>query len=268
MSPGQVFKMAKRYVLMDQAEYDKAKGDSRKGEQEEEKHYPAINPFSNPRVKEVKADRKRIWEALEDENLSAEEANQKVRRLIDRYRLNFEKTVGRKGMVHGGGGRIEQKKQPSSSHPVVRMSRPKVERRGARRDRGDDRSENVPKVPRLREDLPRNAFFESAADVNSAMGGHTTTEDAERVKGVMNELVKAGAIKNKRFSTVTEPGFHATAAQMRQYIRESFIVDPSRRSLSSDKLQRFQNYLDRHDIDITIPQSVPRVSGRQRPPFR
>jgi hypothetical protein len=54
MSHNQVFKMAKRYVLMDQAEYDKVKGDMMKGEQHEQKEYPSINPFANPIVKEVK----------------------------------------------------------------------------------------------------------------------------------------------------------------------------------------------------------------------
>jgi hypothetical protein len=275
MSPGQVFKMAKQYVLMDQAEYDKAKGDSRKGEQEEQKQYPAINPFSNPRVKEVKADRKRIWETLEDENLSAEEANQKVRRLIDRYRLNFEKSVGKKSGASYGGGKIEQKKQPASPRPAVREVSPSVERRGVRREDRHDRSQNLEQQqrlqrvePRVRNDLPRNAFFESSADVNKAMGGYTSSEDAEKIKGVMNELVKIGAMKKKRFVNVDETGFHATPTKMRQYIRESFIVDPSRRSLSTEQLQRFQNYLNRHDIDITIPESTQRVSGRQRPLFR
>jgi hypothetical protein len=101
------------------------------------------------------------------------------------------------------------------------------------------------------------------------MAGHTSPRDAEKIMGVLNGLVDAGVIKNRKLTSVKDGDFEATASQLRDYIRQSFISEPDRRSLPISKLRQFQRFLDRRDINALIPESVPRVSTREsRPTFR
>ena len=120
------FKMAKRYVLVDEDVYDRSFRGKETIRETRNVQPPKINPFSNPLVKEVKKEREEIWRANVDEETSAEEANEIVRRLIAKYRLNFRKATRGKRALAGGGdeGARSKKAKNATAKPTPAPRRP------------------------------------------------------------------------------------------------------------------------------------------------
>ena len=135
------FRMSKSYVLVDESTYERkfADNDTTQPNERLDKG-KATNPFQNPRVRDVKEDRERIRRVINDNDLTAEEANDITRTLIDRYRLNFAKaTGGKKRSVTSGSTRISRH-HTSASPPIVRRSRAVSRSPSPRRSRPISRS--------------------------------------------------------------------------------------------------------------------------------
>jgi hypothetical protein len=263
MNRSKPFAMAKRYILLDEAQYKNHTNKDRENRVQpervssmdrqvsEEKPYPKVNPFQNPRVREAKADRRKLWDTLQDDNLTVEEANLKVKQLIDRYRLNFSRATGggKRKIFSGGENDVKRRKlvdkEPKSGSKVKTHPTPKGQAQAR----------------------PRN-YFKDIQHVKSVLRGVTTDEDAQKILPLMNELVRVGAIKGDKFQNVTDAGFVAKPEALKNLIREASLVDPDRRTVSQQKLNRFKDYLKRKDIRVDIPDSQVRKTEREKQPSR
>lgn len=125
MSNGKPFKMAKKYFLVDKDAYESAYGPDGGQTTMPRPERPArseiINPFRDPGVRSVKEQRERIASALNDDSKSAEETNELLREMLNRYRDDFQKSSRgkRKGSGGGGGARQSSRTPAPTRTPLV-----------------------------------------------------------------------------------------------------------------------------------------------------
>jgi hypothetical protein len=264
------FEMAKSYVLVDENVYEEKFKTSDKAQL-------STNPFRNPYVKEAIKTRESMYRINEDETLTAEQANQLTKELIDKYRLNFIKATGKrrsytsattspakvaKSTTHQSG----DNNHPDTSDIDQRSTSPtnvKPKSKSARQSR-IPRSDWLSSKQSRKRSLSGESF-ETREDVQRAIGGYVTERDAEKIKPLLNALATAGYTSGRRLLDVNDyERMIIPKSKLADYIRQSTLVDPDRRSVRPENVETFQRFLNDKGIDYTIAPNAIRKTRRKK----
>ena len=260
-------KMVKEYVLVPADIYNRKWGaedttNPQTNEPRETPHQP-INPFANPNVRKAKQNRKRMMQVVNDRTIAPEDANILLRNLLQSYGNEVESVLAPKKLAN----RLNQLKakreidqvrpQPDPVNPVgnaVQFQRQQQQQQqhlpevyGPLGDFEDEMEappakKKKPKAKKVKKSaLPSVEMIERAKDF---MGGHLNDDDAMKSAALLKQMDDAGMMEDDwKKGAWLEGNRKISGAQLRNLLRDAYVADTDKRSLTNEYLEKFAESL-------------------------
>ena len=276
------FRMAKEYVLVDRAEYERS---FRAPRPDGAAVGGSVNPFQNPDVRVAKSKRRALGEIVADTRLTAEQANELFAATVDAYRDRVYKGMGGKRKATGSADvaprqRAPKVKREGSPPPAVNPDSPPVGTPTVSAPAAREPAESPERV-RVRRPEEARVVLEHLPSVEPPTnarrvankpygpasrlrlnrelgGGYMNNEDFERAAKLMNDLAAKGFIEE---NGAVPSLYDADAPRMSQKVYREVIRDLATQTATSSKRSagqraRVLDYWRKGGVEVDVPDRV------------
>ena len=259
--------MVKTYVLVDEKTYKRKFDPQRTRASAEGERKAAVatlpNPFQNPDARRAKQVQREMYKVGQDKSLDVDTSVRLFRRLMDEYESRISRVSGKK--KRSATKKSTPRPPETSTTNAAKEEAASSTKGGVKRRRlmeGDEKGGELElEAVRGRQPLPALA----KKKVPLILGGRLSKKDVEKSYPVLNEMFKAGLIKDgDSIGAIKDGSFKMSAEKARSSIRDMLLNSPDRRSTPLGDANALVNFFKKKGIQATLTRSTPRKSGRPK----